>query len=127
MEGRIGRLPTGECESLSYAAASRLRGVNRGVVPRRTRSVQYLRRPVLHEVGFAARRPGHGADVAAQAPECRPQALVCGIGQLNTGLENTEREILFVFGIHAARYPRSIDVYGLNHKVPAAIDVNRRR
>src|SRR5712664_1072130 len=76
--------------------------VNRGSVPAGTGSVQYLWGPDLHEVRFAAvgpRRPS--GDAVSKGPEGRPEALVCGIWELDTGLDATEQEHLRPLSLHA--------------------------
>src|SRR4029077_690483 len=98
MEGSVGCLSARESVTRSNSAPSSLSRVDRGVVARGPCSVVYLWRPVLHDVGFAAGGPSRGRDVAAQAPERRPQALVCRVGELDAGFENPVLEVLFAPG-----------------------------
>src|SRR5579884_411969 len=97
-----------------------------GIVPAGTGTVIHLRRPIFHDVGFATGGPSDSADIAAQSPERRPQALVRGIGKLNAGFENAVLEVLFVLRIHAPRDPCAIHVSWLDYQVAAAVYVNRR-
>src|ERR1700722_10172136 len=124
MERSVRCFSAGEGVAASDSIPSSLRSMNRGIVPGRACSTIHLRRPVLHDVRFSASWPGNRGDIAAQGPEGGPEALVCGVGELDTGHEDALSEVLFPFRLHAARDPRSTHVSRLDHEVTAAIDID---
>ena len=125
MERGVRCFSVGESIPPSDSRAPSLSRVNRRVVPCGTGASIHLRGPVLHDVRFAAGGPWNCGDVAAQAPKGGPESLVRGIRELETGYENAIREVLLSFRIHAARYPSSTDISGLDHEVPVAVDIDR--
>src|SRR5437899_4488258 len=119
MEGRIIGLAArkGEASIGLNARTSTQSSVDGGPVTERARPAKYGRGPNLHDVRFAAHRPGNRGDVAAEGPKGRPKALVRGIGEFDTRLDAAEPEILEPLGFHASRSPGAVIVYGLNDQV----------
>src|SRR5260370_20503341 len=93
--------------------------VNRGSIPVGIKSAIHLRRPVLHEIRFAAVGPWRPcADAVSKGPEGRPKALVCGVRELDAGLDATEQEDLRPLSLHAGRSPGGAAIYCLNDEMP---------
>src|SRR2546426_7026326 len=121
MEGRIIGLAArkGETSIRLNARTSTQSSVDGGPVTERARPAKYGRGPNLHDVRFAAHRPGNRGDVAAEGPKGRPKALVCGIGEFDTRLDAAELEVKQALSLHASRSPGAVTVYGLNDEASA--------
>src|SRR5947209_18309285 len=105
MEGRIIGLAArkGEASIGLNARTSTQSRVDGGPVTERARPAKYGRGPNLHDVRFAAHWPGNRGDVAAEGPEGRPNALVCGIGQFDTRLHAAGPDVKQPRSLHGDR------------------------
>src|SRR3989442_13366254 len=95
MEGRIIGLAArkGETSIRLNARTSTQSSVDGGAVTERARPAKYGRGPNLHDVRFAAHRPGNRGDVAAEGPTGRPKALGGGLGGHDTRLDAAELQV----------------------------------
>src|SRR5467141_578723 len=119
MERSVRSLATREGVRSAAAWTSCKSGVNRGSIPVGTKSAFHLGGPVLHEIRFAADGPWRpSGDAVSKGPEGRPKALVCGIRELDTGLDATEQEDLRPLSLHAGRGPGGAAIYCLNDEMP---------
>src|SRR5207245_5865365 len=109
----------GEASIGLNARTSTQSSVDGGPVTERARPAKYGRGPNLHDVRFAAHRPGNRGDVAAEGPKGRPKALVRGIGEFDTRLDAAELEVKQALSLHASRSPGAVTVYGLNDEASA--------
>jgi hypothetical protein len=125
MESGACLLACGKCVRSADSVARRNSGVNRGFVAVGTRPVKNLRGPVLHKICFSAVWPRSArGDAASERPKGRPKTRIRCVGQLEARFDPAVLKVFYAFRVHAGRDPLATIVYRLNHKVPAAIDVD---
>src|SRR5215470_2795235 len=101
MERRVCLLTAWEGVRPAFPAASCKRGVNRGSISVGARPVKNRRRPVFHDVRFAAGWPRRTRDIAPERPEGGPKALICRVGQLNACFDAAILKIRDALRLHA--------------------------